>query len=82
MKKILQEAYHTNKLLGNDSIDNTVSVYNFKDYWQGAIEAISSSFSRLHFGGHYKALSFKNKFVCFASCKFISMCQKRNAISP
>ena len=57
--KILQEAHHTYKLLSNDSIDTTVSDYKFQDYWQGVNEAISSSFSLLHFG-HYKAASFDN----------------------
>jgi hypothetical protein len=79
--KILQEAHHTYNLLGNDSIDTTVSVYNLQDYWQGTNEAISSLFSCLHFGG-YKATSFNLKNARFARCKVISMRQKRNAISP
>jgi hypothetical protein len=40
--KILQEAHILYQLLSNKSIDTTVSVYDFQDYWQGTNEAISS----------------------------------------
>ncbi len=54
--KILQEAYHSYKLLNNKPIDTTISIGNFQGYWHPANEKLSSSYSRLHFG-HYKAAS-------------------------
>ncbi len=57
------------------SIDTTVSVYNFQVYWQGANEAISSSYSRLHFG-HYKATSFDKNLSNLHAAK-LSACAKK-----
>jgi hypothetical protein len=73
--KILQEAHHTYKLLSNDSIDTTVSVYSFQDYWQGANESISSLFSPLHFG-HYKVASFNKRFSTLHAAK-LSACTRK-----
>jgi hypothetical protein len=74
--KILQEAHHTYKLLSNDSIDTTVSVYNFQDYWQGTNEVISSLFSCLHFG-HYKDASFNKKNPILHAAKLSACARKR-----
>jgi hypothetical protein len=73
--KILQEAHHTYKLLSNDSIDSTVSVYDFQDYWQGTNEAISSLFSHFYFG-HYKAASFNNYLSALHATK-LSACTRK-----
>jgi hypothetical protein len=67
--------HHTYELLGNGSIDTTVSVYDFQDYWQGASEVISSSFSGLHFG-HYKAASFDKKLSAFHAAN-LSACARK-----
>jgi hypothetical protein len=73
--KILQEAHHTYKLLSNDSIDTTVLVYDFQDYWQGANESISSLYSRLHFG-------LNKDFVRLSRCEAISMHQEGDPTRP
>jgi hypothetical protein len=73
--KILQEAHILYQLLSNESIDITVSVYDFQDYWQGANEAISSLYSRLHFG-HYKAASFDKNLSALHAAK-LSACTKK-----
>ncbi len=73
--KILQEAHHTYNLLGDDSIDTTVPVYNFQNYWQGANEAISSLFSCFHFG-RYKATSFNKKMSALHAAK-LSACTRK-----
>jgi hypothetical protein len=77
--KILQEAYHTYNLFGNDSIDTTVSVYNFQDYWQGAKKRYPPclAVSTLDI----TKLQVLIKFIRLAHCNVISMHQKRNAIS-
>ncbi len=73
--EILQEAHISYQLLSNESIDTTVSVYNFQDYWQGANEDISSLFSHLHFR-HYKATSF-DKNLSALHAKKLSACAKK-----
>ncbi len=73
--KILQEAHILYQLLSNESIDTTVSVYDFQDYWQGANEAISSLYSGLHFG-HYKAASYNKNLSALHAMK-LSACTKK-----
>jgi hypothetical protein len=47
----------------------------FQGYWQRANEAISSSFSRLHFG-HYKAASFSKDLFALHAAK-LTACGKK-----
>ncbi len=73
--KILEEAHHTFALLADKTIDSTISVSEFQGYWQRANEAISSSFSRLHFG-HYKAASFSKDLSALHAAK-LTACGKK-----
>jgi hypothetical protein len=73
--KIPQEAHILYQLLSNESIDTTVSEYDFQDYWQGTNEAISSLYSCLHFG-YYKATSFEKNLSALHAAK-LSVCDKR-----
>jgi hypothetical protein len=73
--KILQDAHHTYQLLSNDRIDTTVWVYDFQDYWQDVNEAMSSLYSRLHFG-QYKAVSF-DKYLSALHTTKLSACAKK-----
>jgi hypothetical protein len=75
MIEILQEAHILYQLLSNVSIDTTVSVYDFQDYWQGTNEAISSSYSCLHLG-HCKATSFDKNLSALHTAK-LSACAKK-----
>jgi hypothetical protein len=73
--KILKEAHMSYQQLSNKSIDTTVSIFDFQDYWQGANEAISSLYSRIHFG-HYKAASFDKNLSALHAAK-LSACAKK-----
>ena len=78
--KILEEAHHTFALLADKTIDSTISVSEFQGYWQRANEAISSSFSRLHFG-HYKAASFSKDLSVLHAAKLNACGKKRIPLS-
>ncbi len=69
--KILVEAH----MLSSKSIKTTVSIFNYQDYWQGANEAIFSSYSRIHFG-HYKAASLDRNLSTLHAAK-LSACAKK-----
>jgi hypothetical protein len=73
---ILEEAHIFYQLLSNKSINTTVSVFDFQDYWQGANEAISSLYSRIHFG-HYKAASFDKNLSALHAAKLSACAKKR-----
>ncbi len=73
--KILEEAHYTFTLLADETINSTTSVSEFQGYWQQANEAISSSFSRLHFG-HYKAATFSKDLSMLHAAK-LTACGKK-----
>jgi hypothetical protein len=75
MMKILVEAHMLYLRLSSKSIETTVSIFDYQDYWQGANEAISSSYSRIHFG-HYKAASFDRNLSTLHAAK-LSTCAKK-----
>jgi hypothetical protein len=73
--KILQEAHHTYKLLNTGTIETTVSIEEYQEYWQSSDEAISSSYSRGH-RGHYKAASYSRDLSALQAAK-LSTCAKK-----
>jgi hypothetical protein len=73
--KILAEAHMSYLRLSSKSIKTTVSAFDYQDYWQGANEAISSSYSRIHFG-HYKTASFDRNLSTLHAAK-LSACAKK-----
>ncbi len=75
---ILVEAHKSYLRLSSKSIKTTVSVFDYQDYWQGANEVISSSYSCIHFG-HFKAASFDRKLSTLHAAK-LSACAKKGIL--
>jgi hypothetical protein len=73
--KILAEAHMSYLRLSSKSIKTTVSVFDYQDYWQGVNEAISSLYSRIHFG-HYKAASFDRNLSTLHAAKLLACAKK------
>jgi hypothetical protein len=75
MMKILAEAHMLYLRLSSKSMETTFSIFDYQYYWQGANEAISSSYSHTHFG-HYKAASFDKSLSTLHAAK-LSACAKK-----
>jgi hypothetical protein len=74
-KKVLQEALYSYKVLNGESINTSISVNDFQEFWQHSKELTSSSYRELYCG-HYKVAGFNRDLPALNAARLTACVMK------